>query len=149
MLYLGADHRGFKLKKSIKQYLEKQKIPFKDCGNFKIEPQDDYPDFAFKVAKKVSENPEINKGIVLCGSGVGVCIAANRFKSIRAGLGGSPAAIKAARNDDDINVLCLAADYISEKEAILMINNFLNVKFSGKERHKRRLKKIEALRKRV
>src|SRR3990167_2156290 len=105
-IYLGADHRGFQLKEELKQFLETN-YDVEDCGAFEKIESDDYTDFAIKVAEKVSSN-EGSRGIVICGSGVGVDITANKFPKIRCGLGINREQIKAARNDDDVNVLALA-----------------------------------------
>ncbi len=144
MLYLGADHRGYKLKEVIKKDLQKKRIIFLDLGNLKYDPEDDYPDFAFGVSKKVSENSKENKGILICGSGIGVCIAANRFKNVRAGLCFDKKMAELARSHADINVLCLSGDRIKEKIAFGIVDKFLNTIFSGEKRHKRRLKKLDS-----
>lgn len=144
MLYIGADHRGYRLKESLKKNLQKKGIFFRDLGNLKYDPKDDYPDFAFKVAKKVSENPKENRGILICGSGIGVCIAANRFKNIRAGLCSDEKIAKLARLHADINTLCLSGDKTKEKTAFKIVDKFLNTKFSNEKRHKRRIIKIES-----
>ena len=86
MIYLGADHRGFRLKEEIKKFLAEKNYQFEDMGNLAYDPNDDYTDFAKLVAKKVSEKPEENKGILICGSGVGVDIVANKFKGVRSAL---------------------------------------------------------------
>ena len=83
MLYIGADHRGYKLKEILRVYLQELGYDFEDLGNKELNPDDDYPDFALGVAKKVAENPDENRGILICGSGVGVDIVANKIKGIR------------------------------------------------------------------
>lgn len=145
MLYLGADHRGFKLKEQIKKYLDEKKIHYEDMGAFEYNKDDDYPDFAYAVAKKVSGNLTDNKGIVICGSGIGASITANKIKGARAALVWSKQAANAAFEDDDPNVIALPADFISFNLAKEIIGVWLerSVKLLLKERHKRRLRKIE------
>lgn len=145
LIYIGADHRGFKLKESLKKFLQKKGDKVIDCGNEKYDESDDYPDFAAEVAEKVSENPAVNRGIVLCGSGEGAEIVANKFKGVRAGLVDSKEQAYASRNDDDTNVLALAADYLKEKQAKEILNVWLTTPFSEAERHKRRIGKINSL----
>lgn len=143
MIYLGADHRGYYLKEAIKRFLESRKIEFEDLGNLKYEKDDDYPDFAKLVAKEVLKNPQENKGILICGTGLGMSIAANRFKGIRAGLVLSSFMAKKAKEEDDVNIICLAADITDENTAFRIIDSWLKAKFSHLERHKRRIEKIE------
>src|SRR5450759_1369287 len=111
MLFLGADHRGFSLKEELKKYLLRENIPFTDLGSFKLVKEDDYPDIAALVAQQVSSNKN-NKGILICGSGIGVCIVANKFKNVRAGLFWNPEIAKVATTDDDVNIVCLPGDYL-------------------------------------
>ena len=114
MIYIGADHRGYKLKEALKIYLQELGYDFEDLGNKELNPDDDYPDFALAVAKKVSEDLENNRGILICGSGVGVDIVANKIKGIRSALCFDVKQAQMSRNDDNTNVLSLPADYISE-----------------------------------
>ncbi|MGB9726526.1 MAG: RpiB/LacA/LacB family sugar-phosphate isomerase [Minisyncoccia bacterium] len=144
MLYLGADHRGYYLKEAIKRFLESRKIEFKDLGNLKYEKDDDYPDFAKLVAKAVQKNPNENKGILICGTGAGMCIVANRFKNIRAALALSGFMAKKAKEEDDCNILCLASDITDESTAFRIIDQWLSASFSNLERHKRRIEKIDS-----
>lgn len=140
MVYLGADHRGFELKGKIKTWLTEWGYEVEDCGNDHYDKEDDYPDFAMKVAKKVTAG---NTGIVICGSGIGVSVAANRHAGIRCALGFNTDQVKHGRENDDINMLALAPDYTSEEEMKSMIKVFLETPFSGLERHTRRIGKIE------
>lgn len=143
MLYLGADHRGFKLKEKIKNYLQEKNIAFEDLGAFEYKPDDDYLDFAFAAAKKVAENPETNRGILLCGTGQGVNITANKVKNVYSFLGWSVQAIKA---HEQVNVLALPADFLSEEETIEIVKVFLETKFpleGREEKDKRRMAKIK------
>ena len=143
---LGADHRGFTLKQEIKHYLLEHTYQVHDVGDLTPNTPDDYPDFALAAAKEVIEHTE-NIGIVICGSGVGVSIAANKVIGVRCGFGINPEQVQAAREDDDINMLALASDYISKTEAIAMIEVLLTTKFAPNENHTRRLQKIAAIEK--
>lgn len=140
-IYLGADHRGFELKEKIKMWLSEYEV--EDLGAHKLDPDDDYTAYAEKVALGVAGNGGM--GILFCGSGVGVNVAANKFDHIRASIGMSPEQVAAGRRDDDMNVLVLAADFSDEKTAIEMVKAFLKTEFSGEERHKRRIKDIERI----
>lgn len=142
MIYLGADHRGYQLKEEIKNWLSEQKIEFEDLGNLQLDPQDDYPDFAKKVAEKVAGTYG-SFGILICGSGAGMDITANRVVGVRCVLGFDPYQVKMARRNDDVNVLSLAADFISEEAAKKLISVFLKTPFSGREKHQRRIEKID------
>ncbi len=145
MLFLGTDHRGFELKEKIKSWLQAQGIVFKDIGAHQLEPSDDYPDFGAKVAEVVTKDPETHRGIVICGSGAGICVAANKFKGVRAALAFTAEMARSMRNDDDMNVLCLASDFTDEKTAIEIVEVFLNTPFGDAERYKRRVEKINKL----
>lgn len=147
MIYIGSDHRGYNLKERVKVWLKQWNYEFEDLGAFEFDPEDDYPDFAKLVAEKVRENLNQNKGIVICGSGVGVDIVANKFKGIRCGLAINKDQIKMAKADDDINFLALASDFIKEEEVKEIIKIFLETKFSDEERYIRRIRKISALEK--
>lgn len=139
MLYIAADHRGFKTKEELKKYLSEKNIEHTDLGAFELDAHDDYPDYAEKMANSIKEE---DRGILLCGSGVGMGIAVNRHKNIWAGLALNKEQVRAARHDDDINVLVIADDYKSTPEVIEMVDVFLNTKFSDEERYLRRIKKI-------
>lgn len=145
MIYLGADHRGFKHKEKLKSFLEEQGYQVTDLGT-DSEDSVDYPIIAEKVVKKVVEDLN-NRGILLCGSSVGVCIAANKFKGIRAGSAWTEEVAKSARADDNTNVLCLAADDISVEDTKQIARAFLNTSFRGEERHKRRIAQIDEMEK--
>src|SRR3990170_9131233 len=112
MIYLGTDHRGFELKEKIKQWLEEWGKSYEDLGNTVLDPDDDYPDFAAQVARRVAENPEENRGIMLCGSAVGVDIVANKFRGVRSAVvwSDNAALVKQSRQHDGANVLALPAD---------------------------------------
>lgn len=147
-VYIGADHRGFQLKEEIKMWLIENKISVKDMGAFEYDPQDDYPIYAEKVAKRVAEDLDKNlytRGIVICGSGVGVDIVANKFKHIRSGLALNLKQVEEARKDDDINVLAISSDFVNEEEAKMFVKIFLKTPFSKKEKKIRRLSEIEKI----
>lgn len=145
MLYIGADHGGYKLKEDLKQYLGKQKIDFADLGAKKLIQGDDYPDYAKLVAGKVSKDPEKNVGILICRSGQGVCMVANKFKKVRASLVWNVKEAKMSRTDDMANVLCLPSDYISKSMAEKIVKTWLATKYSKEARHVRRVKKISSI----
>lgn len=143
MIYLGADHGGYELKEKVKGWLTEWGMEFEDMGNYKIEPADDYPDFAAQVAGSLQH--EDDRGILVCRTGHGMYIAANRYPDVRAILAVSESSIKRAREDEDVNVLAIAADFISLEEAKVLIKTFLEAPFTGKERHLRRIEKITHL----
>lgn len=145
MLYLGADHRGYKLKEELKKFLIKKKISFLDMGNSHFNPDDDYTDIGYAVAKKVAEDSDTNGGILICGSGIGICIAANKVDGIRAGLASVPRIAKKGKEDDNMNILCLAADATSSAQAVRIISSWLKAKFKPESRYVRRIKEIEEI----
>jgi ribose 5-phosphate isomerase B len=149
MIYLGADHRGYYLKEKIKEYLKSHKLEFEDLGNFVFDRNDDYPDFAKLVAKKVSQKPKVNLGILMCGSGQGVCITANKYSHVRAALCLSSWMAQKARQDDSINILCLAGDLTDPQTSFRVINSFLKTKPCQKERYLRRVRKISQIEKQL
>ena len=142
-VYLGADHRGYKLKEKVAKWLFEWKYDFTDMGADKLDPKDDYTVYAEKVASMVAGDRV--RGILLCGSGVGVDVVANKFDGVRASIGKSAEQVKAGRHDDNMNVLVLAADYTSESDAKEMVKVFLQTKFGSKSRYKRRLADISKI----
>ncbi len=146
MLFIGADHRGFSLKEGLKKYLLEQKIPFTDLGNSKLEENDDYPPIAASVAQQVGASKK-NYGLLICGNGVGVSIVANKFKNVRAGLVWTTAVAKTAKADDDINIICLPADYITLKDAQKVVIAWLRTSFKNETKYKRRLSQIAQIEK--
>jgi len=140
-LYLAADHRGFNLKEQIKFWLVKEGYQVKDMGNHHFDPDDDYPDFALKIAQEM-EKPS-DRGILFCGSGIGMAIAANRFPHLRCGLGFNKEQVKHGRENDNINCLSLPADFLNFEEAQELIRVFLKTEFDEKENHKRRIEKLD------
>ena len=143
-IYMAADHGGFEHKLQLANYLKGLGLEVIDCGATQPNPDDDYPEFVAALASKMQVNPE-SFGIVICRNGVGVSIAANRFRHLRCGLAINEAHVKSARLDDNINVLALGADYFDLLTSQKLIDTFLNTPFSNLERHTRRLAKINQL----
>jgi ribose 5-phosphate isomerase B len=143
-IFIGADHRGFELKNKLVEYLQNKNIRVEDMGNYEYDPEDDYPDYAQKVAQAVLQNPDEFLGIVICGSGIGVCMAANRNKGIYCGMGITVEQVKHGRENDHINVLSIAADTFSEDTARQMIDAFITAQPVQKDKYKRRLQKLDA-----
>lgn len=137
-IVLASDHAGFELKELIKKELEK-KFTTKDLGTFSSESMD-YPDVAHLLAQAVQDK-KAEKGIILCGSGNGVCMTVNKHKDIRGALCWDEDITKLARLHNDANVLCIPARFISVPKALTMVNVFLNTPFEG-ERHQKRVDKI-------
>jgi len=138
---IGSDHAGYKLKEIIKAYLKRKKLEFKDFGT-NSEEACDYPDLAYPVAKAVARG-EFDSGILICGSGVGVTITANKVKGIRAVNAYDTYTAKQSRQHGDCNVLCLAGRKLTRAKATKIVDVWLKTKFSNDERHLRRIKKIE------
>jgi len=153
MIYLGSDHRGFALKEKLKQLLTEWGCDYEDVGPFEYNKDDDYPDFATAVAKAVAlslSNPSKGsdaKGILICGSGVGVTVVANKIKGIIAGTMFDVEQVKASVSDENANVIGLSSDHSSEEKNIEIVRAFLEAKFSAAERHVRRVAKIHSLEK--
>ncbi len=150
MIYIGADHRGYELKEEIKKFLYELDYQYEDMGAFEYDKNDDYPDFATAVANAVAlslSKGADSKGIVICGSGIGIAVAANKVKGVRAGTAYNPDQIQAAVNDEHLNVLALSSDFSSEEVAKEIVKAFLDTPLGQDERYLRRLKKIEKLEK--
>lgn len=143
-VYIGSDHRGFSLKERIIKWLFENSYTMEDLGADLYDKGDNYTKYASEVASIVSKD-NTGLGILLCGSGVGVNVVANKFDGVRASVGKSKAQVKAGRKDDDMNILVIAADFTKKKEAIDMVETFLKTKFTGKERHKKRLFEISKI----
>lgn len=139
MIPIGSDHAGYPLKEALKQMLTKRGIAFNDLGTHSADSVD-YPDYAVKVAEVV-ERGDAEKGILVCGSGQGVCMTANRFPHVRAALVWSEAVALTSRTHNDANVLCLPGRFITETEAEAILDIFLNTEFEG-GRHTRRVEKM-------
>lgn len=144
-LLLASDHAGFELKEKIKERLTKEGYIIEDVGPTEHDPGDDYPDCIAPAARLVSESPGELKAIIFGKSGQGEAMVANRFKNVRATVfyGGPEKIIRLSREHNDANVLSLAAGFLDEREALLAIKKWLDTDFSGDERHKRRILKIE------
>lgn len=142
MLYIGADHGGFGLKEQLKKFFVQQKIEYIDLGAAAFVDGDDYPLYAEKVAREVAKNPAKNLGVLLCRSGQGVAIAANKIKGVRAAVIWNEAEARASRNDDHANILCLPSDYVSLVKARKIVTTWLDTPFSQEARHVKRVKMI-------
>ena len=138
-IFISSDHAGFKLKENIKDFLTNKKIKFKDLGP-NNDNRVDYPDYAHKVARKVKINKS-NMGILVCGSGTGMNIAANKHKNIRAAQCFNLKSTKLSRLHNDANIITLGSRLITKKNALRFVSVFLNTKFGG-GRHLKRVKKI-------
>jgi ribose 5-phosphate isomerase B len=144
IVYIGADHNGFILKHKLVEYLGKAGYNVQDETSENLDPQDDYPLAAQKVVNKIlTSNDEQPMGILLCGSGQGMCMAANRFKGIRACLGYDCESVRSARNDDDANILCLPARHLEKDDANVLVETFLNTAFSHVGKYQRRIREID------
>lgn len=143
-IYIGADHKGYELKNQVREHLEHAGVNVIDKGAMTLEPGDDYPKYAFAVTGAMLGD-EGSMGILVCGSGQGMAMAANKVGGIRAAVVWSPAEARASRHDDDANVLVLPAHMIDVEMALEVVDQFVDTKFSGEERHKRRLDQIEEL----
>ena len=141
MIALGSDHGGFELKKEIAAHLEKRGLAYKDLGTYSPDSCD-YPVYAKAVARAVASG-ECDRGILICGTGIGVSITANKFRGIRAALCGDCFSAEATRLHNDANVLTLGARVTGPGLALKIVDTFLDTPFSGDERHKRRISMIE------
>ncbi|PIN87585.1 ribose-5-phosphate isomerase [Candidatus Woesearchaeota archaeon CG10_big_fil_rev_8_21_14_0_10_32_24] len=139
-VFIASDHGGFNLKKELIEYLIKKGHNVRDLGPFAYNKEDDYPDFAIPLAESAVK--EKAKGIVICRNGQGICIAVNKVKGARGVTGFSMKEAKTTRLDDDANILSLPAEYLEKGMAKKIVDVWLNTKFSGKIRHKRRLNKV-------
>lgn len=144
MIAIGCDHGGYKLKEEIRKYLEEKQIEYKDCGTFS-EDRVDYPDIAKEVAKAV-QSKKCEKGILICRSGCGMSIVANKFKGIRCACCYTEETAKFSRLHNNANILALGADYLSVNQAICILRMWLATEFEG-GRHKERLDIIEDIEK--
>jgi ribose 5-phosphate isomerase B len=142
-IYIGADHGGYETKEKLRHELEAEGFSVEDMGAYSDESSD-YPEFGIKVARAVQHNPEA-RGILLCRSGEGMEIVANKLKGIRAALVWRPDIAAETRRDNDSNVLVLANDFIAEHDILTIAKTFLETEFSGEERHARRIAQITEL----
>ena len=144
MIAIGSDHGGYKLKEEIRKYLDEKEIKYIDCGTFSEETVD-YPDIAKEVAKKI-QSKECEEGILICRSGTGMSIVANKFKGIRCAKCESEEEAKFAKMHNDSNILALGADYINTNEAICIVRAWIATPFEG-GRHAERIELIKEIEK--
>lgn len=143
-IFIGSDHAGFDLKEKVKRYLEIKRIEYEDLGAKKYEKKDDYPDYAFKVAEKVvNEKNRDSLGILICGTGTGMSISANKAHGARAATVYDSYSAKMSRLHNNANILCLRGKAFPFNKIKKILDIWLRTEFSSDERHKRRLKKIE------
>ena len=145
MIFLGADHAGFKLKEDIKKFLGESGYKYDDLGVYSDETSSDYPKTAFKLANKVAKNG--GRGILMCGTGTGEAIAANKVRCIRAANCFDEYTARMSREHNDCNVLCLGARILKKEQAKKIVKTWLGTDFSNEERHIRRLKQIKDMEK--
>lgn len=141
MIALGCDHGGYELKQEIIAYLKEKNLEYKDYGTDSKESCD-YPVYAKKVANAIV-NGECDKGILICGTGIGISITANKIKGIRAALCHDTFSAQATREHNDANILAMGARVVGPGLAIKIVDTFLNTEFSNDERHIRRIKQME------
>lgn len=147
-ILITSDHAGFELKKTLFQFLKEKNFEATDLGPDKLNPDDDYPDFAIPVAKAVGNDPEQSRGIIIGGSGQGEAICANRFPRVRAAVFYSftrSDLVILSRQHNNANILAIGARFVSEEEAKKAVLLWLETPFSGETRHLRRLEKIDRL----
>ena len=142
-IIIGADHGGFKLKGDVKKFLSKNGYEVEDVGNTVYDPNDDYVDYAEKVARKVVKERAL--GILLCRSAAGMVMAANKINGVRSVAAFDVKSAVHSRQHNDANILALSGDWLSTKKACDILKAWIETKFSGEERHKRRLEKIKRL----
>ena len=141
MLAIGSDHGGFRLKQAVMKHLEQRGIAYHDYGTYTAESCD-YPDFGRAVALAVAGG-ECDRGIIICGTGIGISISANKVPGIRAALCGDCFSAEATRQHNDANILAMGERVVGEGLALKIVDTFLDTPFSGDERHQRRINKIE------
>lgn len=142
-VYLGADHGGYEIKEHLKKWLEEKDYEVEDCGAFRLDPEDDYPDFVFPVSEKVAQaNDDQTRGILICRSGAGVVMGANKVKGVRAAVALDAKSVKHARLDNNINVIGIGADWLNEDQIKEAVSIFLTTPTSTESRHMRRIQKI-------
>lgn len=145
-IYIGADHNGFDLKDKLRKFLERSGHEVVDEGDKRLDPDDDFPQFAGRaVSALLADDDRDARGLLICGSGQGMCMAANRFKGVRASLCWNLTEARAARNDDDSNVLCLSAQSQDEASAQAIVTTWLSTPFAGASRYKRRIEQLDNL----
>ena len=145
---VGADHGGFPLKADLLPWLRGQRYEILDLGAHTLDPADDYPDFAEAVGRAVASG-QAERGVLICGSGVGACIAANKVPGVRACLCHDTYSAHQGVEHDDMNVLCLGARVVGVELARELVEVFLKARFTGEERHQRRLRKVLSIERRA
>ena len=138
-IVIGSDHAGFELKENLRKFLTVEGHEVLDHGTYSLDSVD-YPDFAHKVASDVNTG-RIEKGVLVCGSGQGVCMTANKYESVRAALAWTTEIARLSREHNNANIVCLPARFINDKEAQNVVKTFMNTEFEG-GRHERRVNKI-------
>lgn len=141
---VAADHGGFELKQFLEAKLREAGHQVNDFGDHRSHPDDDYPDFVIPLARAIARG-DVDRGVAICGSGVGACIAANKVPGVRACLIHENFSAKQGVEDDDLNVICLGGLIVGRETAWELVQIFLAARFSGAERHRRRLAKVAAL----
>jgi ribose 5-phosphate isomerase B len=141
---IASDHGGFDLKTQIADAMRRSGHDVLDMGPYELDPADDYPDFVIPVARAVAAGT-VDRGVALCGSGVGASVAANKIPGVRAGLIHDVFSARQGVEDDDINVFCAGGNVIGAALACELVQTFLAARFSGAPRHRRRLAKVIAL----
>lgn len=145
-IFIGADHNGFELKKALTTALIASGYTVHDEGDAALHPDDDFPQFAARVVNAMRAAGDVQaRGILICGSGQGMCMAANRFKGIRASVIWDVHEAHAARNDDDSNVLCLPARSLTADQAVAIAEAWIKTPFAGAPRFKRRISELDQL----
>jgi ribose 5-phosphate isomerase B len=142
MLYVASDHAGFKRKQELLKALEKAGHKAKDLGPHELVPGDDYPLYAIKVAEKVAKGGKSDRGLLICDSGIGMDITANKVKGVRAALVDSAWQTERARAHNDANVIVLGAETIDKPTSLKLVELFLTTPFSEADRHERRIGEI-------
>ncbi len=149
MIYIGADHQGRIFCKEVESFLRELSLEFLEVGEEFYNSEDDYPDFAKAVVARLYgawQNEDVQaKGILLCGSGQGMAIAANRFRGIRAGLCWNKQEVELARSDDDINILCLPKFLFEDESWKDIVRTFLETEFKSAPKYSRRIEKLDRL----
>jgi len=143
-VFVGADHRGFELKNAVREHLQHGGFDIEDVGALTLDDDDDYPKYAYAVVTKVL-GEEDAAGVLVCGSGQGMTIAANRVSGIRAGLAWDTRSAELAKSDDDCNVLVLPADFLETDAALAVVDAWAKAKFKSDRKYHRRLDEIEEL----
>jgi len=141
---IAADHEGYKLKEQLTKMLHEDTYEVIDFGDHQLNSEDDYPDFVVPLGRAVA-NAEVDRGIAICGSGVGACIAANKVAGVRACMIHEEFSARQGVEDDDMNVICIGSRVLDQTTAWELVTIFLASRFSGAERHCRRLAKVTVL----